>query len=114
MEKQNDKTEPFVAIGVPVYNGEKYLEECLNSILNQTYKNWECVIVNNQSTDNSVKIAEKLTKIDQRFKLITHPEFVDVTSNFNNTLKYSKEGIYFKVVCADDWLFPEYLLYLSP
>ncbi len=101
--------EPTVAIGVPVYNGEKHLEECLNSILLQTYRNWECVVINNQSTDKSAQIAESFVEKDKRFKLVTNPEFVDITTNFNNTLKYSKERKYFKVVCADDWIFPEYL-----
>lgn len=100
---------PLVAIGVPVYNGEEYLEECLDSIMRQTYSNWECVIVNNQSTDQSLSIAESFVKKDKRFRVVTNPEFVDMITNFNNTYKYSNEGKYFKVVCADDWIFPEHL-----
>lgn len=101
--------EPLVAIGVPVYNGEEFLSECLESILNQTYSNWECVIVNNQSTDSTPSIGERFEKSDKRFRMVTTPEFVDAVSNFNNAFKYSSKGKYFKVVCADDWLFPEYL-----
>lgn len=101
---------PLVSIGVPVYNGEQYLAECLESILNQTYLNWECFIINNKSTDNSPQIARSFEERDSRFRVITNPDFVSMTINFNNTIKpISKEAKYFKVVCADDWLFPEYL-----
>ena len=101
---------PLVSIGVPVYNGEKYLFECLQSIINQTYQNWECFIINNKSTDNTLAIAEEFHAKDNRMKVITNSEHVNMTSNFNNTFKpVSKEAKYFKVVCADDWIFPEYL-----
>ena len=64
-----NKMQPLVSIGVPVYNGEQYLEECLNSILIQTYQNWECVIIDNFSTDNTNAIASEFVKKDNRFKL---------------------------------------------
>lgn len=101
---------PLVSIGIPVYNGEKYLYECLDSIHKQTYQNWECFVINNRSTDRSLEIAEEFGQRDNRFKVITNPEFVDMTTNFNNAFKpVSQEAKYFKVVCADDWIFPEYL-----
>ena len=100
---------PLVAIGIPVYNGDKHLAECLESIRNQTYENWECVVANNQSTDHTLSIAESYAKIDSRFRVVTNPEFVDMKTNFNNAHKYCNEAKYFKVVCADDWIFPEYL-----
>lgn len=104
------KNAPLVSIGVPVYNGDTYLNECLDSILTQTYQNWECIIVNNQSTDKTLDIAESYSKRDERFKVITNDEFVDMITNFNNAYKYaSKEAKYFKVVCADDWIFPEFI-----
>lgn len=103
------KMKPLVAIGVPVYNGEEFLEECLESILKQSYLNWECVVVNNQSTDGTASIVESFEKRDNRFRLVTNPEFVDMTTNFNNAHKYSNESKYFKVVCADDWILPDYL-----
>jgi glycosyltransferase involved in cell wall biosynthesis len=106
----NQISMPLVSIGVPVYNGEKYLAECLESIYQQTYTNWECFIINNKSTDRSPDIAVSFEAKDKRFKVITNSEFVDMTTNFNNTIKpISKETKYFKAVCADDWLFPEYL-----
>lgn len=54
----------------PIYNGEDFLEETLKSILNQTYNEWESILVNDNSTDSSLKIAEKYAKLDPRFKII--------------------------------------------
>jgi glycosyltransferase involved in cell wall biosynthesis len=108
--QNNSNSNPLVSIGVPVYNGEQYLFECLESIHKQTYPNWECLVINNRSTDRSLEIAGSFSDKDNRFKVITNPEFVDMTTNFNNTFKpVSPDARYFKVVCADDWIFPEYL-----
>ena len=110
MNSENITAGPLVSIGVPVYNGERYLYECLDSILKQTYLNWECHVINNRSTDKSKEIADSFVDRDKRFRVITNEEFVDMTTNFNNTYKYLAEGAkYFKVVCADDWIMPEFL-----
>lgn len=109
------ETEPLVNIGVPVYNGAKYLDECLNSIYNQTYENWECYVINNQSTDETPAIGKKFEQLDSRFKFITNERYVEMIVNFNNAAKYiSDKTAYFKVVCADDWLYPEYLARMVP
>ncbi len=106
----NNMNQPLISIGVPVYNGEKYLNECLASILNQTYQNWECHVINNQSRDKSKEIADSFEARDSRFRVITNAEFVDMNTNFNNTFKYVPDNAkYFKVVCADDWIFPDFL-----
>jgi len=110
-----NKKDPFVFIGVPVYNGGDFLEECLESILKQTYSNWECAIIDNQSKDETNRIAQDFVKRDARFKLYLNDEFVDQTTNWN--ISFSKtppEAKYFKIVCADDWLFPEYLEKMVP
>ena len=60
----------MISVIVPVYNVEKYLEECLDSIQNQTYSNIEIILVNDGSLDNSKDICEKYCKEDNRFKLI--------------------------------------------
>lgn len=61
--------EDLVSIIIPVYNAEKYLETCLNSVINQTYKNLEILLINDGSTDNSEEICEKFKKTDSRIKL---------------------------------------------
>jgi glycosyltransferase involved in cell wall biosynthesis len=101
---------PLVAIGVPVYNGGKYLEECLSSILNQTYNNWECVIVDNFSDDDTNQIARSFVEKDKRFKLFRNDRLLPVMENWNMVFSYvSKDAEYFKIVPADDWLFETFL-----
>lgn len=59
-----------ISVIIPVYNSEKYLSACIKSILNQTYPNWELIIVNDGSTDNSAKIINRFISIDKRIKQI--------------------------------------------
>lgn len=66
MEKKMYK----ISIIIPIYNVENYLERSLESIKNQTFKNWECIMINDGSTDNSVNICEKYLKEDKRFTLL--------------------------------------------
>ena len=60
----------MISVIVPLYNVEKYLEECLESIINQTYSNIEVILVNDGSTDNSQAICERYCHQDPRFHLI--------------------------------------------
>ena len=62
--------EELISIIVPVYNVEKYIERCLNSILNQTYKKIEVIVVNDGSTDTSGEICENIAHTDERVKMI--------------------------------------------
>jgi len=104
----NDK--PLVSIGVPVYNGGKYLEECLNSIKDQTWQNWECVIIDNCSKDDTNDIAKKFEGSDNRFRLIKNTDFVDQTTNWNIAFKnLSNNAKYSKILCADDWIYPGHI-----
>lgn len=101
---------PLVSIGVPVFNGGEYLFECLNSIKNQTFTDWECVIVNNCSTDNSVEIAKAFTKTDHRFVLLNYDDYAQIVQNWNRIIpNISNNTRYLKVVQADDWIFPQSL-----
>ena len=60
----------LVSIIVPCYNQAHFLDEALQSVLSQTYTNWECIIVNDGSPDNTENIAEKWLAVDSRFKYI--------------------------------------------
>lgn len=62
--------EQLISIIVPIYNVEKYLRECIDSIINQTYKNLEIILVNDGSIDNCGKICDEYAKIDNRIKVI--------------------------------------------
>lgn len=106
----NNKIEnqPFVSIITPVYNGEKYLAESIESILDQTYENWEYIICNNRSTDDTLQIAEKYAKKDARIKVYTNEEFLKQIPNWNAALrKISSDSKYCKEIHADDCLLPE-------
>lgn len=59
-----------ISIIVPCYNQARYLDDCLQSVLDQTYQNWECIIVNDGSPDNTAEVAEKWTQKDARFRYI--------------------------------------------
>ena len=99
---------PLVSVVTPVYNGEQYLAECIESILAQTYTNWEYVIVNNCSTDHSLEIVQFYARRDARIRLHNNAQFLSQLQNLNHTFRQiSPESKYCKAVHADDWLFPE-------
>ena len=100
--------EPLVSIITPVYNGELYISECIDSVLRQTYTNFEYIIVNNCSTDRTLEIAKKYAKKDKRIRIHDNDDFVDVITNHNNAFKkISNKSQYCKVVSADDYIFED-------
>ena len=102
------RSQPLVSVVTPVYNTGKYLAECAESILAQTYENWEYVIVNNGSTDDSLEIAQRYAQQDARIRIHDNAEFLSQMQNWNHALRQiSPDSKYCKVVHADDWLFPE-------
>ncbi len=101
---------PAVTVLTPVYNGERYLGECIESVRAQTLTDWEYVIVDNCSTDRSTEVAEHYAGIDSRIRLIRCKEFVNVHRSFSRTTEFmDPRSRYCKFVCADDWLHPECL-----
>lgn len=102
--------QPLVSVVTPVYNGADYLAECIESVLGQTYENWEYVIVDNCSTDGTLEIARSYEARDPRIRVESPGVFVDLVESGNRSLReISAEGKYTKVLHADDWLFPECL-----
>lgn len=100
--------QPLVSVITPVYNGEKYLAECIESVLAQTYQHWEYIIVDNCSTDRSPDIIQRYAQKDKRIHLHTNTEFVSVMENHHIAYRQiSSESKYSKVIHADDWLFHE-------
>ena len=101
-------SEPLVSVVTPVYNGEKYLEQCIESVLAQSYGNLDYVIVNNCSTDDSLGIARRYARKDSRLRIHNNSEFLPHVRNWNHALRQiSAISRYCKVVHADDWLYPE-------
>ena len=106
-----DQSEPFVSVITPLYNAEKYLAECIESVIAQSYQNWEYVIVDNQSQDNSLKIARSYAERDPRIRVYENTEFLNAIPNWNNALRQmSPDAKYCKVLHADDWMFPRCLV----
>lgn len=102
------ESQPLVTVLTPVYNGERYLTECIESVLAQTYQNWEYCIVNNCSTDRTLEIAQTYAERDKRIRIHNNTEFVGFIQNGNIAFRHtSLNSRYCKVVHADDWLFPE-------
>ncbi len=97
----------MISVIVPVYNVEKYLEECLDSIQNQTYSNIEVILVNDGSLDNSKDICEKYCKEDSRFKLINQANQGQSAARNHGVAASTGEFIAF--VDSDDIIRQDYL-----
>lgn len=93
----------YITIGVPLYNTEKYLRKCLNSIINQTLSNIEIIIVNDCSPDDSIKIAKEYQKHDNRIKIIEHKKNLGL-GGVRNTLVKNATADYISFVDSDDWI----------
>src|SRR5690348_6956951 len=77
------KEEPLVSIVTPVYNGVRYLRECIESVLAQSYTHWDYTIVNNCSTDKTLDIAYEYAAKDPRIRIHNNTKFVQVIDNWN-------------------------------
>lgn len=98
----------MVSIIVPCYNQAKYLIGTINTVLNQEYNNWECIIINDGSTDNTDQVANELCKKDQRITLISQ-ENAGVCNARNNAIMAS-HGKYILCLDADDLISPNFLV----
>ena len=92
----------LISIIIPVYNSEKYIKRCLDSIVTQSYKNIEIIVIDDGSTDDSKNICENYSKIDSRIKVINKKN-EGVSSARNDGIK-NANGEYLMFVDADDWL----------
>ena len=99
------KQEKIVSIIIPVYNAEKYLGYCLNSIVSQTYKNLEIILVNDGSTDDSLKICNNYAFFDSRVRVINIAN--RGVSNARNVGLKAATGEYIEFADADDVLNPQ-------
>lgn len=100
---------PKVSIGLPVYNAEKYLEGALESILKQTFTDFELIISDNASTDNTGTICRTYKEKDSRIHYYQNKINLGMAPNFNKVFQLAK-GEYFKWAAYDDLLEPEFLM----
>lgn len=91
-----------VSIIIPVYNAEKFIGKTIESILNQTYKNWEMLIFNDKSKDNSLKIIKKYSEKDERIKVVDSKENVGVVAARNKLIEIAT-GEFIAFLDADDY-----------
>ena len=102
------KPTPTFSLIIPVYNVEAYLKQCIDSVLEQEYTDYECILVDDGSTDNSPKICDEYANHDSRFKVI-HKENGGLSDARNHGLK-SSEGSYIFFIDSDDYLYNQTVL----
>lgn len=106
----NEEQKPLISIIVPVYNARKYLKECINSIVNQTYTNLDIILIDDGSTDDSGEICDEYAKKEKRIRVF-HKNNAGVSSARNMGISQSKA----KFLCfvdSDDIILPDYIMYL--
>jgi glycosyltransferase involved in cell wall biosynthesis len=99
---------PLVSIGVPVHNGERFLRRALDSLVSQSFQDWEAIVSDNRSTDGTWAICEEYQARDPRIRLLRQTTNIGAAANFNAVLQAAR-GSYFKWAAADDELHPEFL-----
>jgi glycosyltransferase involved in cell wall biosynthesis len=99
---------PLVSIGLPVYNGARYLPQALESLLGQTYRHFELIVSDNASTDETAKICARFAAIDRRVRYIRHPVNVGAPRNWSYVVTIAR-GRYFKWASCNDWCAPQML-----
>ncbi|MCC7176520.1 MAG: glycosyltransferase family 2 protein [Bryobacterales bacterium] len=104
----NTAGSPRVSIGVPVFNGENYLAAALDSLLNQTYRDFELIIADNASTDRTAEICAGFASADSRVSYLRNEVNIGVDENFNRVFRVSR-GEYFKWAAHDDLCAPTFL-----
>jgi len=100
--------DPVVGLGMPVYNGERFVADAIRSILGQTLADFELVICDNASTDGTEQICRGFAASDPRVRYFRNPTNLGAHPNYNLTFQRSR-GRYFKWVPHDDELHPDYL-----
>src|SRR5258705_8030198 len=103
--------EPLVSVVTPFHNTAPYLAQCIESVLAQTYSNFEYILADNCSTDASREIAASYARQDSRIRLIPYRELVPQVPNYNRALReISPNSRYCKIVQADDSIFRDCLI----
>ena len=101
---------PLVSVIIPIYNVEKYLGRCLDSVINQDYKNIEIILINDGATDNSLNIAIDYQKKDKRIKVFSQKN--QGLSAARNTGLDKAVGNYITFIDSDDYVSKDYVSYM--
>ncbi len=103
-----NNSQTLVSIGMPVYNGDLFLEKAIDAILKQTYQNFELIISDNASSDRTSEICLTYADRDARIRYFRNEINIGAAGNYNRVFELAK-GEYFKWAAHDDWCAPEYL-----
>lgn len=102
--------QPLVSVVTPAYNAAAYLKECIESVLNQSYSNFEYVLLDNASADGTRDIAESYARRDPRIRVYANDATVPMIENWNRAIeKISNESVHCKILHADDFLYADCL-----
>lgn len=102
------KNKPLISVIMPAYNAQKYISSAIKSILNQTFKKFELIIINDFSTDKTLDIIESFSKKDSRVKLVNNDRKLDIARTLNKGISMAKSNIIARMD-ADDIAFPNRL-----
>ncbi|MBQ5984348.1 MAG: glycosyltransferase [Bacteroidales bacterium] len=97
----------IVSVIVPIYNAAQFLRDCLDSIISQSYEDFECILVDDGSDDESLEICKEYSHRDPRFVII-HQDNLGVSSARNKGIQVAR-GEYIAFIDSDDWVDPDYL-----
>ena len=106
--KEKNQNNPKITVGIPVFNGEKSIRRTLDSVLSQTFLDFELVISDNASTDSTSLICQEYKKNDKRIRYIHNEKNIGGIANFKLLLDESKTE-YFVWLAADDYWDPTFL-----
>lgn len=107
-QRDSQVSPPAVSIGLPVYNGERYIKEAIESVLRQLYTDFELLISDNCSTDHTEEICRAYASKDSRIKFWRQSENIGPRNNFIFVMKEA-QGIYFSWLAHDDYLKPDFI-----
>ncbi len=99
---------PLISVCIPTYNGEKYLRECFDSVLAQTFSDFEVLVVDDHSSDETLKIAKEYAEHDQRIRVVPNERNLGLVGNWNRCIELA-QGEWIKFVFQDDLIKPSCL-----
>ena len=102
---------PLVSVCIPTYNYGRFLSDCIESVLAQSLNDWEMLIYDDCSTDNTVEVVQSYSWKDPRVKFLKNKKRLGMNANLKRVAD-AGIGKYLKILCSDDWLAPNYLEHL--
>ena len=102
----SDEKETLISVVLPVYNGQKFLAEAIESVINQTYQNWELIIVDDCSTDNSPEIMQEYARKDKRIKVIRNEKNLKLPASLNTGFRIAA-GEFYTWTSDDNYYYPQ-------